>query len=367
MQGGTERVAYEQAVGLSGLGHEVTLVAAHGSEKRPDYRLVEIGGGDTVTGTLQAKDPISNFQFPNKTTEITESSRNLRKEAVYWAGVEHFLLEHGSEYDEILNNMRGGESIYLPLVSSKGKQMLNVMHLPVFPELAEVFKKFNCPVVTISNAQRNGYPGVRYAGTVYNSVDANAFPFSDVHGSYLLMMGSVVPHKNQKEGIEAAKRLGLKLIIAGKIGSKEYYEREIAPHVDGDRVKLVGEIGFEEKAELLKNARALLFPIIWEEPFGLVMIEAMATGTPVVAYGNGAIPEVVADGETGFICEQMKPVQSSKFKIQSWGIEGLIEGVKRIEEIDRKKCRERVEQEFSVAKMVKGYEKALLDVVEGRV
>src|SRR3989344_5661630 len=151
------------------------------------------------------------------------------------------------------------------------------------------------------------------------------------------MMGSITPHKNQKTGISVAKSVGIKLVIAGKIGDASYYAKEIAPLVDGKSVIHQGELGMEEKVKLYQGAQALLFPILWEEPFGLVMIEAMACGTPVVAYGRGAVPEVVVEGKTGFIVDNEAQ---------------MIEAVKKIGSIDRATCRKHVEGQFTNQHMI---------------
>ncbi len=336
LQGGTERIAYWQAKGLGSRGHDVTLVAAHGSRRDSSYHLIEIGGGDTAV-SLEGSHPV----------RLEESSRKLRKEAAYLSQVAQFLLDHGKEYDVILNNMRAGEAYFLPIAKSLGVSFATLMHLPIFSELADLFRRYRTPVITISNAQRREFPDLVYAGTVYNGIDPTEFPFSPNRGAYLLMMGSVAPHKNQAAGIAVAKALGMTLIIAGKIGNRPYYDAEIAPHVDGKTIRVVGEIGLEEKVALYRGAAALLFPVLWEEPFGLVMIEAMACGTPVVAYGRGAVPEVVVDGQTGFIVDSE---------------DGMIEGVKRIGEIDRAACRRHVEEHFTVERMIDVLEHALTNL-----
>ncbi len=339
MQGGTERIAYWQALGLAKRGHTVTLIAANGSKHDPSYTLVEIGGGDTVTGSSN-----------QLTVNFTEGSRNLRKELVYMADVIQWLFDHGKEFDVILNNMRGGESVLLPIAKLLNKPFVTVMHLPLFEALAQQFRKYQTPVITISQAQRVGFDGVNYIGTVYNAADLTELPFVQTPKDYLLMMGSIAPHKNQKEGILAAKALGKPIILAGKIGNQAYWDAEIAPLVDGTTVVHKGEMGITEKAALLGGAQALLFPIVWPEPFGLVMIEAMACGTPVVAYRNGAVPEVVVDGKTGFIVDE------------SQGVDGLSVAVKHIGEIDRAACRKNVEEHFTVEKMTDSLEAALQKV-----
>lgn len=263
------------------------------------------------------------------------------------AQVSEWLMDHGKDFDLILNNMRGGESVLLPVAKLLGKSFTTVMHLPLFDELAALFIAYKTPVITISNAQRTGFGDITYAGTVYNAADLAELPFQPSSQGYLLMMGSVAPHKNQKDGILAAKALGKKIILAGKIGNQAYWDTEIAPLVDGNMVVHKGELEISKKAALLGGADALLFPIVWPEPFGLVMIEAMACGTPVVAYGNGAVPEVVEDGVTGFIVDQ------------SQGVGGLAVAAKRINEIDRAACRKRVEEHFTIDKMIDSLENVL--------
>jgi len=335
-QGGTERIAYWQATGLAKRGHAVTLVAAHGSKADPQYALVEIGGGDTVTGSST-----------QSASGFTEGSRSLRKEMIYMAEVSQWLLDHGKSFDVIINNMRGGESVLLPIGKLIGRPFVTVMHLPMFDELAQLFRVYDTPVITISNAQRKGFDGVRYVGTVHNATDMNELPFQRVPQDYVLMMGSVAPHKNQKDGILAAKSLGKKIVLAGKIGNQDYWRSEIEPLVDGVTVIHKGEMDVAQKAALLGGAEALVFPIVWPEPFGLVMIEAMVCGTPVVAYNNGAISEVVVDRKTGFVIDQ------------SQGVNGLVEALKHIPEIHREDCKNHVQNNFTVEKMIDSLEAAL--------
>lgn len=330
MQGGTERIAYAQALGLSKKGHEIILIAAKGSKPSPDYSLVEIGGGDTVG--------------PSKESFV-ESSRNLRKEMVYLSGVIGWLDDHADEYDVVLNNMRGGEVLFHQKAQALGKKYANVTHLPLFAELADDCRVAKTPLITISNAQRAAFPDLNYVGTVYNGVDLADFRFEPQPGDYLIMMGTIAPHKNQKAGIAVAKALGVRLILAGKIGDPGYYSKEIAPYVDGKTVIHHGQIGMEEKVKLYQDARALLFPILWEEPFGLVMIEAMACGTPVVAFRRGAVPEVVVDAKTGFIVDNESQ---------------MIDVVKKIDTIDRAACRKHVEEHFTNDRMVADLDQILL-------
>lgn len=333
MQGGTERVAYAQAMGLSQKGHEVTLIAAKGSLPSDHYRLVQIGGGDTVVGSK------------NASQEIVESSRKLRSEMVYLTQALDWMDKHAADFDMVINNMRGGEVLFHQIAIKLNKKYVNVMHLPMFTALADLCKEYHTPLISISNAQRRAFPDLHYVGTVYNGVDIADFPYEPTSGDYLLMMGSITPHKNQACGIAVAKAVGMKLVIAGKIGDPAYYAKEIAPFIDGANVLHHGELGMEEKVGLYANAKALLFPVLWEEPFGLVMIEAMACGTPVVAFRRGAIPEVVVHGKTGFIVDTQ---------------DQMIDTVKKIGQIDRASCRSHVEEYFTNEKMIEALESALV-------
>ncbi len=348
-QGGTEWIAYYQAKGLAGLGHQIILFAARGSETG-NYELVEVGGGDTVDGSAKNTSPLPS---PNRRGDFgvrsfVESSRNLRKENIYLAQVIQQLIDRKNDYDLILNNMRG-EAIFLPLAKMLNKPFVNVMHLPIFPELAEIFKIYNTHVITISNAQRKDFPNLNYLATVYNCVDTEKYAFDADPEEYLLMMGSIAPHKNQAAAIRVAKKLGMKLVLAGKIGNQDYFDA-IKKDIDGEQIRWIGELPFAEKLALYQNAKAFIFPINWPEPFGLVMIEAMSCGTPVVAFDNGAISEVVVDGLTGFVIEGNSE-------------EKMIEAVRNIDKIKREDCRKHVLQNFTVEKMVKDYEKALLSLL----
>ena len=335
-QGGTEWIAYYQAIGLSKKGHEVILFAAKGTAenfKDSKVEVVEVGGGDVVSGSNseRAFDPA-----------LVEGSRKMRLEIVYLTQAAKALIDYKDEYDVVLNNMRG-EALFLPIVKLLNKSFVNVMHLDLFSELAETFLEFKTNVITISNAQRKDFPNLNYLATVYNGVDVGKFKFNDTPQDYLLMMGSIGRHKNQGEAIAVAKELGLKLVLAGKIRDQDYFS-ELKKDIDGEQIKYLSEVSFDEKVKLYQNAKAFLFPILWEEPFGLVMIEAMSCGTPVVAFNHGAIPEVVVDGLTGYVVEDHSQ---------------MIEVVKKIDAIDRAVCRKHVEDNFSVGKMIDGYEKAL--------
>jgi Glycosyltransferase len=164
------------------------------------------------------------------------------------------------------------------------------------------------PVISISNGQREPLPWANWQATVYHGLPADIYRFHPEPGSYLAFLGRISPEKRVDRAIEIAKQVGMPLKIAAKIDrvDQDYFESEIAPLLSNSLVEFVGEIDDDEKDEFLGNAYALLFPIDWPEPFGLVMIEAMACGTPVIAYRGGAVPELVEPGQTGFIVEGLE-------------------------------------------------------------
>jgi glycosyltransferase involved in cell wall biosynthesis len=214
------------------------------------------------------------------------------------------------------------------------------------PHLVPLYQQFSTiPLVSISMAQRAPLKplGVRWAATVYHGLPTERYAFASQDKGYLAFLGRLSPEKQPDMAIEIARRVGLPLKIAAKIDAvdREYFDRTVAPLLDDPLVEFLGEIGDEDKAEFLGGARALLFPIDWPEPFGLVMIEAMACGTPVVARPCGSVPEVVVHGRTGFLGSSL--------------IE-LVDAVKRIDEIDRAACRRHVEERFSVGRMAEDYE-----------
>jgi len=211
--------------------------------------------------------------------------------------------------------------------------------------------------VSISNSQR-GQMGKYFYDTVYNGIDISLFPFDALGGERLIAAGRMVPDKGHDVTIAVAKRVGLPLAIASwvpaTIQKSTYYKEKIEPLIDGKDIQIYSMMEGNELARFYQKARAFVFPIQWEEPFGMVMIEAMACGTPVVAYNRGSVAEIVKDGVTGFIVDEKR------------GVEGLVEAVRRIGEIDRAACRRHVEEHFTVEKMVEGYERAYKKILASK-
>ena len=214
------------------------------------------------------------------------------------------------------------------------------------PEQVAVFRQFSdVPLISISEAQREPlrHLGLNWLGTVYHGLPRDAYTFSPQGGRYLAFLGRLAPEKRPDLAIEVAKRTGLPLKIAAKVdeADRAYFEREIEPLLTHPLIELIGEIGDDDKSEFLGGALALLFPIDWPEPFGLVMIEAMACGTPVITRPMGSVPEIIDSGRTGIIGSTA---------------EELVEAVKRIDAIDRAVCRREFERRFTVQRMVDDYE-----------
>lgn len=219
--------------------------------------------------------------------------------------------------------------------------------------------------VSISNNQRKSIPGLRYISTIYHGLEISNFSYSETGGDEMLIAGRIDPCKGIKEAIAISKRTGRGLNIAGDytVKNESYWKNEIEPNIDGQKIKHFGFIDNIKLLDLYKNARIFILPLQWEEPFGLVMIEAMACGTPVVAFNRGSVSEVVRDGITGFIVNPDEVQSQNEFIIKKTGIPGLCEAVERIYAMPeagyrqmRVNCQKHVEANFTVGKMVDGYE-----------
>ncbi len=215
--------------------------------------------------------------------------------------------------------------------------------------------------ISISNNQR-GNLGNHFIDTVYNGIDLTKFPFEANGGSDLIAVGRMVAVKGHDIAIAAARQAGMPLTFAtwmsDAIKESPYYKEKIAPFVNGKDVIVNSLMRGESLASAYQRGAALIFPIQWEEPFGLVMIESMSCGTPVIAYNRGSVAEIVKDGVTGFVIDPDDVDRPGKgtWVIKKQGVEGLVEAIKRVGEIDRAACRRLVEEKFTIAKMVEGYE-----------
>ncbi|RJQ52614.1 MAG: glycosyltransferase family 4 protein [Actinobacteria bacterium] len=235
--------------------------------------------------------------------------------------------------------------------------VLHTLHGAFTSDVTKFYTAFaeSCYYNAISEYQRGCCPSLRYVDTVYNAIDVEDYPFSNEKEGFALMISRISPDKGTHLAIKVAQEAGIRLVLAGKIDSgvdQRYFESMVEPGIDGDRVRFVGEVTESEKRQLMSSASCFLFPIQWPEPFGLVMAEAMAAGTPVVAIRNGSVPEVVRDGKTGFVVDTP---------------EEMVPKIAELGEIDPRECRSHVERNFSPSKMAEAYERNYWRILEEAV
>lgn len=243
----------------------------------------------------------------------------------------------------------------LPFTSFVKTPTTHTMHGIFTPDNEKIFRRFAWqPYISISEAQREPRLGLNYVHTVYNGIDTSVYPFQPTPSqpAYLAFIGRLSPEKGPVEAIKIALAAGLPLKMAGKIDAvdRDFYREQVEHLIDGEQIQYLGEISHEEKVQLLGCATVTLFPITWREPFGLVMIESMATGTPVIGMGLGSVPEVIAHGKTGFVCHSL---------------EKMIEAIPDAIKLDRQTCRDYVLSNFSVQSMTNEYEKVFQSLAEG--
>jgi len=259
-------------------------------------------------------------------------------------------IADGGEFDIIHNH--AGEPV-MALAGLVDVPMLTTMHCLTTADTEIVWQHYGGYYNTISHAQISTVPPLekpRYAGVVYNAIDVASFPFSEKKEDHLLYLSRIAPEKGTHLAIEVARRAGRRLVIAGKVDrvDREYYESAVKPLVNGRDVVFLGEADHRLKRELYLKAACLLTPICWEEPFGLVMVEAMACGTPVIALARGAAQEIIVDGETGFLVED---------------VDSMVEAIGKIDVIEPTRCRQHVEINFDVPVMVAGYLRLYREIV----
>jgi glycosyltransferase involved in cell wall biosynthesis len=322
--GGIEWVVALLADGLTDRGHEVTLFAAPGSGTKA--RLVS---------------PLDE-----------EPPRDAIGDPWYEASHVVSVYEHGDQFD-ILHDHTGPVGVSVGALSNC--PTIHTLHGPFTQQAHMLYRRVARQhwFVAISESQKSMAPeNLRWGGVVYNGIPMDRYPFREDKDDYLFFLGRADDEKAPHLAIEAARLAGRRLVMCAttKNQREQAYWAEMVEPLLGDDVEVHGECDQEQKTALLARATALLFPIQWAEPFGLVMTEAMACGTPVIAWRNGSVPEVVADGQTGFIVES---------------VEEMAAAVDRLGALDRRTMRARVEQRFSAEAMVTGYERVYQQVLAG--
>ncbi|MFO7964311.1 MAG: glycosyltransferase family 4 protein [Desulfobacterales bacterium] len=316
-----ENVASLLTEGLVAFGHDVTLFATADSQTSAELRAVCPQGYE------------ENRSLIPKVWECLHISE---------------LFEHADAYDIIHNHFD-----YLPLTYSglTATPLVTTIHGFSSPGILPVFKKYNGKTfyVAISNADRA--PELDYIKTVHHGIDLAQFDFQPDPDDYLLFFGRMHPDKGAREAIEIAGTAGKKLILAGIVQDRDYFDHHVAPHLNKDRIIYIGSVGPVERSRLLGKSRALLHPIAFDEPFGLSVVEAMACGTPVIAFDRGSMPELIQSGESGFLVGTVTEA---------------VEAVARIDAIDRAYCRRHVEKHFTVERMIRKYTHVYETILQDR-
>jgi len=318
--GGTERIVSYLTEELVNQGHDVTLFASGDSETK---------------AKLVAACPRSLRLDPNCIDQLAHHLVMLEQ-----------VMRQADDFDIVHFHV---DYLHFPL--SRRQELTNVTTLHGrldIPDLIPLYAEFpEFPLVSISNAQRDPFPCLNWQATVYHGLPIDLYRFRAEPGTYLACLGRISPEKGVDRAIAIAKEVGIPIRIAAKVdrADRDYFAQVIEPLLDDPLVDYVGEIGDARKGEFLGNAYALLFPIDWPEPFGIVMIEAMACGTPVIAYSSGSVPEVMEQGRTGFIVHEL---------------DDAVEAVRRVPLLSRARCREIFEERFTAARMARDY----LDVYE---
>lgn len=325
--GGTERIVHYLTEELVALGHDVSLFASADSQTRA--RLVACSERALRTDP-GCQDPLA--------LHIAMLSRVVAMQDEF--DVLHFHIDY----------------LHFPVSRALGLPQVTTLHGRLdIPELRSVYRGFSdLGVVSISDAQRQPIPEANWLGTVLHGLPREEFGFGNDPSGYFAFVGRLSPEKRVDRAIEIAKATGTPLKIAAKIDKvdRAYHDSTIAPLLKHPLVEFLGEVDEDGKRKLMAGARALLFPIDWPEPFGLVMIEAMACGVPVIAFRHGSVPEVIDDGTTGFVVDDM---------------DGAIRAAKLVHQLDRRRVREVFEQRFTSRRMANDYLKLYRKIGKSRV
>ena len=325
--GGTELVVHLLTEELVRRGHEVTLFAS---------------GDSLTTAGLRSVAPV-----PFRYGDVVDGLRHA--EYLQLANAQAcFLAAAAGEFD-VVHNHAGIEGVVLAATSRT--PVLTTNHNPFVPQTRPIWDAYPWAHHAVSAASAATFPSRGALPPIHHGIDVASFRFGQQPEGYVLFLGRFSPDKGAARAIEAARLAGRKLVLAGKIDAADadHFATDIDPAVDGDLIRYVGEADADDKRRLLAGADALLFPIEWDEPFGLVMIEALASGTPVIGFRRASVPEIVDDGVTGFVVDDA---------------EAMAAAIDRVAEIDRRACRREAERRFTVERMVDDYVDRYTSILE---
>jgi glycosyltransferase involved in cell wall biosynthesis len=314
--GGTERVVHALTEELVRRGHDVTLFAS---------------GDSQTSARLESVYPRALREAKFKDIYGTNDLTMLHMGIAY---------ELQDEFDIIHDHMA---PLSIPVANLATTPVVATIHGPFSSENRKLFELLRGPhIVTVSQAQLYPLPNINHAGTVHHGLSMEHYPFSAEHDGYLLYVGRIAADKGVHYALDVAQVLDIPLVLAAKVEPLDmpYFKQYIEPRLS-ERIKWVGEVDEEERNRLMSRARAFLHPVVFREPFGLTLIEAMACGCPVIAFNRGAIPEIIKTGVTGYVVED---------------VEGMVDALNNIDAIDRAACRAHALENFNVGRMTDGYE-----------
>jgi glycosyltransferase involved in cell wall biosynthesis len=325
--GGVEAVVSTLTEALVARGHDVTLFSAPGSVSRA-----------TVVTLLEGTHP-------------DEIERALYEVDHVGLAFDRIDLAAVADRFDVIHDHCGFTG--LAMANRIDTPLVHTLHGPFTPSTAAFYAHHGHKgtLVGISRAQlRSAPPGLSAVGPIPNPIDLRAWPSHERSGDYLLWIGRMTPEKGPHRAIAAARAVDAPLILAGVIqpGQQEFFDREVAPHIDGDRVRFIGEVGGSAKRSLFARARGLLMPIEWDEPFGMVIVEALACGTPVIAFPRGAVPELVIDHQTGFLVKDSR---------------AMADAIGQLSQIDPRDCRAWVSQHCDGDVVAAAYERTYRSVL----
>lgn len=325
LYGGTERIVSYITEELVAMGHDVTLFASGDSETSAKLEAICPQALRLNTGIFNRDAPL-----------IMQQERAL--------GV-------SGNFDIVHSHL---DFLGFPVARRNAVPMVTTLHGRLdLPELEPVFREFiEMPLVSISASQRRPLPWANWAGTIHHGLPRNLYSFHSKSEGYLAFLGRISPEKRPDQAIEIAKRSGIPLKMAAKVdpADRVYYEAAVEPLLNHPLIEFVGEISDAEKNDFVGNAIALVCPYDWPEPFGLVLIEALACGTPVLAYRRGSIPEIIDHGVTGFVCETL---------------DEMVEAVGQVPYLERRRCRAAFDERFTADRMARDYVALYERILEG--